>query len=315
MKLTLKQRLDISRFLRGEAPGDDPITLNQRRIFILPTRRGLGFALLIVLLMLIAFVYGNNLAYFLAFLLAGVFFVTILHTYNALAGLTVGAGQPANAFAGTAAGFVFYLQNPTWQTRYGIHIKLSDGLMLDLPAKQTQTVTLYTPASQRGWLVCGTVTLSACFPLGLFRAWSPLRFDRKLLVYPQPAAYAPPLPQAQQDNGTQFRSRLQGSDEFYGARPYQLGDPQRHIHWKTFAKGRQLQTKQYAGSSDANQLWLDYAVTPGSDREQRLSLLCRWLIDAEHSGLRYGLRLPGQEFAPDRGRKHYLSCLKALALF
>jgi len=315
LKLTLKQRLDISRFIRGEAPSADTITLNQRRIFILPTRRGLGLALLIVLLLLIAFVYGNNLVYFLAFLLAGVFFVTILHTYKSLAGLTVRAGQPADAFAGSAAGFVFYLQNATVQPRYGIHIKLSDGLVVDLPPKQTQTITLYTPTSQRGWLVCGTLTLSACFPLGLFRAWSPLRFDSKLLVFPKPAAYAPPLPQGRQDSGTPFGSQSRGSEDFYGARPYQLGDPLRHIHWKTFAKGRQLQTKQYAGGSDADHLWLDYAIAPGSDREQRLSLLCRWLIDAEQSGLRYGLRLPGQEFAPDRGRKHYLSCLKALALF
>ncbi len=36
------------------------IILNYRNIYILPTRRGLGFAMLIALLMLIAFIYNNT---------------------------------------------------------------------------------------------------------------------------------------------------------------------------------------------------------------------------------------------------------------
>jgi len=46
-----------------------------------------------------------------------------------------------------------------------------------------------------------------------------------------------------------------------------------------------------------------------------LSQLCRWVIDAENAGLRYGLLIPGNKIAPDRGPKHHATCLEALALF
>lgn len=48
--LALKERFRLSRFVLGETAVPGPVTLNHRRIFILPTRRGLGFALLTALL-------------------------------------------------------------------------------------------------------------------------------------------------------------------------------------------------------------------------------------------------------------------------
>jgi len=84
--LSLKKRFQLSRFFVGEKPTDAAVTLNHRRIFILPTKRGLGFALLLLLLLLIAFVYNNNLVYLLTFLLASIFlspFCIPLNPYRA----------------------------------------------------------------------------------------------------------------------------------------------------------------------------------------------------------------------------------------
>jgi len=43
MKLNLKERFKISRFIAGEKVTDNTIKLSHRRIFILPTLRDLGF--------------------------------------------------------------------------------------------------------------------------------------------------------------------------------------------------------------------------------------------------------------------------------
>ncbi|MDD5412564.1 MAG: DUF58 domain-containing protein, partial [Methylobacter sp.] len=83
-----------------EPPVSGPVELIQRRVFILPTRRGLGMVFTILLLLLVAFIYNNNLVYLLGFLLASIFFVTILHTFKALAGLVVQAGFVQPVFAG-----------------------------------------------------------------------------------------------------------------------------------------------------------------------------------------------------------------------
>lgn len=311
--LSLSQRFKLSRFFRGETPVAGPLVLTQRRVFILPTQRGLAFVLLILLLLLIGFVYNNNLAYLLGFLLASVFFVTILHSFKSLAGLVIQPTRQAAVFAGQAGPFSFQIGNPGSQPRFAVDLSLHSELSLSLAPDQTQTVTLYQATQQRGRQQPATLTLSSTYPLGLFRAWAPLRFDSPLLVYPKPAESSLPFPDSEGGIDQPGQNRRSG-DEFDGVRMYQPGDAIRQIHWKAFAKGQGVHSKYYAGSS-ASELWLDYQQTPGHHTEERISQLCRWLVDAEQAGLRYGLLLPGVRLAPDHGATHYRDCLKALALF
>lgn len=311
--LSFKQRFSLNRFFRGEEPVVGPITLNQRRIFILPSGQGLLFVVLIVLVLLIAFVYNNNLAYMLGFLMASIFFVTILYSFKSLAGLVIRAGYNQPAFAGSPVGFVFYIQNPSDQARIALDIHLQESKAIAIEPQQTQSVTLYVPAERRGWFSCATLTLSSRYPLGLFRVWSPLRFDSKVLIYPKPSRDTLPFPETDAGHGQKGQSRRNG-DEFYGLKTYQTGDSIRQIHWKSFAKGRGLQSKQYAGTASV-ELWLDYAVAPGADVEERLSQLCRWVIEAERAGQHYGLLLPGCKLEPNVGEAHYHKCLQSLAQF
>ena len=313
--MNLKERFRLSRFVSGEKAVDAPVTLNHRRIFILPTQRGLGFVLLIVLLLLIAFVYNNNLVYMLAFLLGSIFFITILHSYKALSGLVVQKGRSKAAFAGEAAGFDIHINNPTDMERRQIQIKLQDNAqILALQAQSFAYLTLYSITQKRGWHTAGTVTLSSTYPLGLFRAWSPIRFNLKALVYPKPAHLEIPFPQTPSAEAQQGFSR-KGGDDFYSLQEYQSGDSIKHIHWKAFAKGLGVFSKQYGGEHSSEQIRLDYDQTPGHNIEERLSQLCRWVVDAEQAGISYGFALPGLTLPPDNGLLHYRKCLEALALF
>ncbi|MFU8787986.1 MAG: DUF58 domain-containing protein [Methylobacter sp.] len=315
-KLTLKQRFQLSRFFKGEPPVSGAVQLTQRRVFILPTRRGLGMVLTIALLLLIAFIYNNNLVYLLGFLLASLFFITILHTFKALSGLVLQAGFVPPVFAGESAGFTLTVTNPDNQARMALNASLETEQTFSLDAYASKTLTLYAATQKRGWQPMATVTLSSCYPLGIFRAWSPLRFDSRVLVYPKPSTYSLPFPDGtgQQQPGQRHSNRA-GDDDFNGIRAYQAGDPLRQIHWKAYAKGQGLLSKQYGADAGGNELWLDYQNTPEGDVEARLSQLCRWLIDAENAGLLYGLRLPGCELAPACGLQHRAACLEALALF
>ena len=312
--MNLKERFRLSRFVSGEQAVNTPVSLNHRRIFILPTQRGLGFVVLIVLLLLIAFVYNNNLAYLLTFLLASVFFVTILHSYKALSGLVVQKGRSKAVFAGEAAGFKIHINNPTDRERHHLHIKLQDSQSLTLPAQTSAHIMLYSITQKRGWHSAGTVTLFSTFPLGLFRAWSPIRFDLKVLIYPKPAHVEIAFPKAasaQLQQGVNHK----GADDFYGLQAYQPGDAIKHIHWKAFAKGLGVFSKKYAGEQSSEEIRLDYDDAPGYTVEERLSQLCRWVVDAEQGGFSYGFALPGLKLPPGNGSVHYQKCLEALALF
>ncbi|MDD5273507.1 MAG: DUF58 domain-containing protein [Methylovulum sp.] len=311
---TLTERVKAHRFFTGERALDNqPILLNHRRVFILPTQRGLGFAVLVGLLLLIAFVYNNNLAYLLTFLVASVFFVTTLHSFKALSGLVVQPGQAKPVFAGTPARFDIYLDNPSNHPRPHLHVTLENTESLTIPAQTKTYISLSSATHQRGWHQAGKVTVSSTYPLGLFRTWSPIRFNLKVLVYPKPAAHASPFPESAAGEVQQGFSK-KGADDFYGMHEYQAGDPVRHIHWKAYAKGLGLYSKQYGGGSSA-QIWLDYDQTSGHDKEERLSQLCRWVLEADQAGLSYGFVLPGLKLAPESGVAHSQKCLEALALF
>lgn len=271
-KLTIKQRFKLSRFFKGEAPASGPIELTQRRVFILPTRRGFGMVLTIILLLLIAFVYNNNLVYMLGFLLASIFFVTILHTYKALAGLVVQVGYAQPVFAGENAGFAVTVINPGIDARQALSVSVHSEQTFSLPAREGKTLTLYAQTIKRGWQMLETVTFASSYPLGIFRAWSPLRFASKVLVYPQPSSVSLPFPHGigPQTSGQRHLDRL-GREEFNGVRAYQNGDSWRQIHWKAYAKGQGLYSKEYAAESGGSQLWLSYESTPGYTLEERLS--------------------------------------------
>lgn len=279
----------------------------------MPTKRGLGMVLLLVILILIAFVYNNNLAYMLTFLVASVFFITILHTFKAMAGLVIQAGQTQAVFAGEAAGFDIHIQNPHANERVHLQIKLDKPQSFNLKPHSKTTQTLYALTEKRGWHHLDKVTLFNTYPLGLFYAWSPLRFDVKTLVYPKPSPLELPFPDAPSDEAEQALSH-KGADDFYGLQEYQSGDSIKHIHWKAYAKGQGLYSKQYSGAKNTTEVWLHYDYAAGYNTEQRLSQLCRWVIDAERADIRYGLVLPTLKFPPDRGSAHYRNCLEALAL-
>jgi uncharacterized protein (DUF58 family) len=311
-----KQRFKFGRFFKNKRPVSGPLELRLRRIYILPTRSGLGLAFMIILLLLVAFIDNNNLIYLLAFLLASVFFVAMLHTCKQLAGLVVQAGYVQPVFAGEAAAFGVTVTNPGNQGHPALSANLEGEHDFNLDAHESRTLMLPVTMRKRGWRMMDAVTLASCYPLGIFRAWTPLRFDCKVLVYPKPSAVSLPFPAGEgRALAGQGHVDRAGRDDFNGARPYQSGDSLSHIHWKAYAKGQGLLSKQYATDAGGTELWLEYDNTPGANIEERLSRLCRWVIDAEQAGLRYGLSIPGHRLTPDHGPAHQAACLEALALF
>jgi len=316
MTATAAQRFNLNRFFKKPPLPKGPVELTRRRVSISPTRRGIGFASVILLLLLTAFIYNNNLLYLLAFLLLSLLVVSILHAYQALAGLSVQAGVSPPVFAGDTALLPLTVSNRSGVPRLAVRAAINDAFELDVAAHRQKTVTLPVAARKRGWQAIGVVTLDSRYPLGLFRAWADLCFDRQVLVYPKPAAVALPLPfDGGQTVPGQEAFLPSGHDDFAGIRPYQAGDSLRMVHWKAYAKGQGLFSKQFSSESGGRGLWLDFSKTNAGETEERLGQLCRWVIDAEQAGQGYGLMLPGRQIAPGRGPKHRAVCLEALALF
>ena len=307
--------------LRVPTPEPAPIILTQRRVYVLPTRAGLAFATALIAIFLGAVNYNLSLGHALVFLLAGLGLVTILHTFRNLVQLRIRPGRCEPVFAGSHASFTLLLENPRNDKRISLRLSLPAAehdpasIETDAAAQAVTAATLTLPAPRRGWLPLPRITLETTWPLGLVRAWSYAAPDMHCLVYPQPAAKAPPLPWG---GGAAQGSRrdAQGVDDFSSLRHHQPADPPRHIAWKAVARQEQgpLLTKQFSGSS-AQEVWLDWQTAPGADTEERISLLTRWLLDADAAGITWGLRLPQVNLAPAQGGAHRAAGLRALALF
>ena len=293
-----------------------PLLLGHQSIYILPTRRGMGVVLLLAILLLLATNYNNNLIYILAFMVLSVVMVSILHTFRSLAGMEFIAPASAPVFAGETASIELPVKNHSAAPRYEICVSgqdLTGSVGFDLQPQESLRVKLYLRVRQRGWYTLGALTVMSQYPLGFFKAWSPLRMTQRILVYPQPAAHLLPFPTAEDLSQNHAQPHLRG-DEFYGFQNYQPGDPIKRIYWKALAKGHGVYSKQYSGC-ESSEIWLDWARTPGENVEARLSQLCRWVIEAERGNIPYGLRLPGVEIAIACGQAHYYRCLESLALY
>jgi uncharacterized protein (DUF58 family) len=299
---------------RRHAPRDRAVELRQRRIFILPTRYGLLFGLLTFVMLIGATNYNNSTGFLLSFLLIGTAMVSVLHTYHNMLRLTFLAARAGAVFCGESALYSVVIDNGTGPGRIGVGLNLEGQppVYTDVAAGARITVELALPATRRGWLPIGTLTVFTRYPLGLFRAWSQLRLDANCLVYPAPAAHFETAAPRHADGG-QRRAQRPGSDDFMGLRNYHPGDSPRHIDWKAAARGRALLIKTF-GDNTGEELWLDWRDYPGRDAESRLGQLCRGVLWAEESGHSYGLRLPGEVIVAGHGEDHKHRCLKALAL-
>ncbi|SFF44407.1 Uncharacterized conserved protein, DUF58 family, contains vWF domain [Fontimonas thermophila] len=294
-----------------------PITVARGRVYILPTRFGYAFALMLLAMLLGAMNYSNSMAFLLTFLLAGLGLVCMHHTHANLVNIQLRAGSCAPVFAGDIAHFEVRIDNPSAHPRYALALSWpkaeKQAITADVPARGSITLVLSLPTQHRGWLPAGVFSVSTEYPLGLFHAWTWAELDMRCLVFPRPAPGGIVPPATVGTNGLASGERS-GQDEFAGLRSYRRGDAPRSIHWKSFPKLTHPVVKQFAETLE-QELWLDWVALPWLDTEARLSQLTRWVLDAEAAQRSYGLRLPGRVIAPGRGDAHRIECLRALALY
>lgn len=292
-----------------------PASLDSQRLYILPSRAGWGLAIVLAAMLTGAINYTLNLGFILTFLLTGMALVCLLHTWRNLAWLQVQATPPAPVFAGQEAVLELILSEDRGRARLAIAASL-DGqspVFSDVPAHGTAKLSISSPTRKRGWYDMGTLTLDTGFPGGLFRAWSKLETGTRCLVYPCPAETSLPLPQGNLPGRGGNLAPQPGDEDFSGLRIYQRGDSPRRIDWKASSREQGMYSREFHAESQ-QQVWLDLALTPGNDLEQRLSQLTSWVMQAHGSRQRYGLRLPGTTIAPAHDQAHYEACLRALAL-
>jgi len=259
--------------------------------------------------------YNNNLSFVLTFVLAGLGFVAMHQCQRNLVGLELSFAGVEPVFAGQSAQFRVAITNHSKNARHGIRLTTETSFSdtNDLLPGESKIFVLAVVTDKRGRVSLERFGIRTLFPFELFRSWAWLHMDLSGLVYPHPADHAPPPPPTQTAHGHRQHD-ARGEEDFAGLRKFHEGDSPRHVAWKAFARSGQLLSKQFAGADTSSQ-WFDFGEVQADDTELRLSILTSWIIEADRTREDFGLRLPGQEFAPSHGESHRQRCLEALALF
>lgn len=308
---------------RSPTPEAGEVFLHQRRVYIVPSRPGLLFFVMLVALFIGAVNYNLSLGFGFTFLLAACAVIDMYLTFRNLAHLSLAGGRALPIFAGEEAQFELHLINRRKHGRYAIFVDFfGDGSpeiaqAVDIAAHSASSVILSAPTIERGWLNAPRVRLQTRFPLGLLRAWSYWQPDNRVLVYPHPEENAPALPQSDMQQNGQGQN---GQDDFAGIRNYQAGDSLKRLAWRHIARmdvefGGALVTKHFEGGA-ATEHAIDFESLPRSmNLELKLSRMTSWIIEAEAFGAPYAFRLGNVRLAAGIGPAHRETCLRALALY
>ncbi|MED5388484.1 MAG: DUF58 domain-containing protein [Pseudomonadota bacterium] len=315
MQLPAPIRKRYERWLARRLPAARQIVLDQRRIFIFPTGYGFFYLLVAALLFIGGINYENNLILALSFLLASLFMVAILHTYRNLSALGMRNGDSESGFAGEegALEVVLFAQRRDhhciwlcWRGQDPQQISIREG--------EEESLWLNLPLPVRGRVPAPRLKVESRFPLGLLRTWSYVSLDHYCLAWPQPQETPDCPADGGKENQQAASSGRSGNDEFQGLRGYMPGDSLRRVDWKGYARGRGLNIKQFE-EPVGGRLWLRWDRLDGVGEEQRLSMLCYWVLELDRQHQPYGLKLPGLKLSPDIGDVHRWRLLDALASY
>ncbi len=303
----------LERVRQRRGPAELPLTFEYRHIYVMPTRFGFWFGMLLALTAIGGLNFNNNMTLMLGFLLAAVAQLTTLLAYRNAVGLRVDAIRAKPVFAGEPACFKVLLKNPEDRNRFAIQAISPESVdCIDLAAQHSGQLSVLQMTDRRGWLAMEPFRIENRFPLGLFRAWSVVIPTARCLVYPKPSTHPPALPKTGRgDYGTAHQGE---GEHFHGLREFQPGDPLRRIAWRTSARHQKLYSRVMESPSE-EACELNWYLMGSGDTEEKLSILAAWVLRAEHRQIPYSLEMPSDALPADLGEEHRDACLKILALY
>ncbi|MDH5484221.1 MAG: DUF58 domain-containing protein [Gammaproteobacteria bacterium] len=290
--------------------------LDNRQLYILPTRHGMVFFIVLMINLVAAINYEISLGFMLVFLLAAIGFLSIIYTHINLNHLKASISNARAVFAGQDAEFPISLNSLKHKNHFSVILQNSNGkkISLDIRNDSNNIALLPIKTSQRGKLAINRFKIYSEYPLGLFHVWSWLELDAHCIVYPHPLSFNYRQHGSDSLAGSKATNES-GYDDFSGIRKYQEGDPPNHLAWKAIARTGSLQTKHYSAEKNPDIVLSWYNLPDKMDTETRLSILCYQVIQNDAGGNRYGLVLPGLSIHPASGLHHRHQCLLALATF
>ncbi len=293
--------------------------VRENRIYIIPTGRGFLFLAMVVVLILTAATYNNNLIFILAFFLFSLFVVSMLQTHYNLRGVRLQFLRADEAFEGDKMALNFYLVQKRAGRKRSLRLRARSKLFKTLAScnEDLQPQETFKPARievlawRRGAHSLPEIAVETFFPLGIFRAWKIFRPEGELLVYPKPQTTRDLTERAFNQGDLELGMRRGPDGDFGELKSYLAGESYHQIAWKHYARTGKLYTKVHWGAEDRH-----YLIPWSADKknfEQGLKQMSAWIKRAVDENASFEMQTPNLVIAPGRGFDHARACWRALA--
>lgn len=293
--------------------------VRENRIYIFPTSRGFLFLAMVVVLILTAATYNNNLIFILAFFLFSVFIVSMLQTHYNLRAVRLEFASSEEAFEGDRLTLNFYLLQKRPGKKRAIWLRSRSKQFKTLsctpenlnPNENSKPMKMEVAAWKRGVHEVPEIIVETFFPLGIFRAWKVFRPEGEMIVYPKPQGSSQLSPQAYDAGDSDLGLRAGPDGDFGELKAYRPGESYHQIAWKHYARTGDLYTKIHWGSEDKHYLipWR----AQGKNFESGLSQMSAWIKQAVDENASFEMETPDTVIQPGRGYDHARQCWRALA--
>lgn len=299
------------RWLARRIPPARQVTLGARSLFILPTRLGLGYLLVMIAIYLLGTNYQNNLVLLIAYCLASLFIAAMWLTHRNLLGLSLLGGPMVLGEAGQPLPIRVTVR--ALRPARALQLTLNEGsLWLAQADSAPASLILPVKGGRRGRVALNRLRVESRYPLGLFRCWSLLDLQLEAWLAPAPLYGSLLTGASQTEQAGQGQAVPATLGDFDTLREHRPGEPPSRIAWKQLAQGRGLLVKQFEEPLQ-DDTHLTLSRVSGQDLEAQLSVLAWWCSDFAKRGVPFTLTLAGQTLGPESGPAFLQRCRLALA--
>lgn len=278
---------------------------NQRRPFIIPAKFGMYFGSGILVLLLLAFTYANQLIYLVAFFFGSFLFVVMHLTNNNIKSLRVENYSVSSTFLEVTPKIYITLKNEhkKYFARY-IQIQLDNKqrrVVEELKPEESKVIVFDYPVKERGIVSYPKINISTTFPFGLFYSWKRVQWKNHFLVYPkrQGEQALPYLNKNSESEALNSANKMLKSQdgEFIMHKEFNSNDNYKRIDWRVFARKNKLYTKVY-NEDESQAIYIDIEKklkdsTEGSF-EKRLSQITKWINECQKNNFHCLVKIPNQ---------------------
>lgn len=222
--------------------------LGRQNIYVFFSRNGAVYAFLITITFITGVNYANNLVLSLCFYLVALWLWAVCMSYMQLSGLSIKVSGQILAMADDL--ITVRLSITPKRTAHTLELSFDDAHKTRLLAEGQTTVVLSLPPKSRGVYQLPRLFVGTVYPLGISRAWSYVRFDDEVLVYPRPAPV-----------GCQGSGRVADLGDFDRLDSYKTGESLARLSWRHMARGQKL-TKHFSDEAKSPRVDINQMSAP-----------------------------------------------------